>query len=164
VKRLLVIVVQQHRKEGQTLLALTQIVDERLKALHPLALQPVAIAQAGFQQYRHPLRDDGLDVFRGRQRPLLHLDTIPLGDAVQRHLFHHIHHRDSHPTTAGAAGASRAMDIEFGIIGWLVDDDVRQVREIDSACRDIGGDQESKRTLSYPSHDLFARLLRKVRA
>jgi hypothetical protein len=50
VKRLLVIVVQQHGKEGQTLVALTQIVDERRKALHPLALQPVAIAQARLQQ------------------------------------------------------------------------------------------------------------------
>jgi hypothetical protein len=48
-QRLLVVVIQEHGQQSQSLLRLAQLVDQGLEALHPLDLQAVAVTQARLQ-------------------------------------------------------------------------------------------------------------------
>ena len=80
---LLVEVIQQHRQQAGFILAFAQAARQGQEALHAFGLQPVAAAQARFQQGNDALRDDPLDILIAGQRPLLQVDGKALADAQQ---------------------------------------------------------------------------------
>ena len=56
------------------------------------------------------------------------------------------------------------MNIRFRVFGQLILDHVRQVGDVDPACRHIGGDQEAQRAFAHPLQHPLAIVLGKVGA
>src|SRR5512143_2382762 len=72
----------------------------------------------------------------------------PLGqalDVAQEQLLVDAHQRDGLAVSAGAARAADAMDVVLGHIGKIEVDDVRQLVDVDAACRNVRGDQDFDR-------------------
>ena len=51
------------------------------------------------------------------------------------------------------------MNVGFGILGRLILNDVRKVRNVQTPGRNVRGDQETKRSSPHPFEDSFAILL-----
>ena len=56
----------------------------------------------------------------------------------------------------GAAGASDAVDVHFGITGHLVVDHRLQILDIQAACGDVGGDQHGAALVGETNQHLIA--------
>ncbi len=67
--------------------------------------------------------------------------------------------RKRRPGSSCTTGASRAMQIRFRILWEVVVDDVRDVRDVDAPCSNIGRDEEAQFALARRRHDSFAIVL-----
>ena len=63
---------------------------------------------------------------------------------------------------AGATGAAGAVHVDFRRLGEGVVDDVREVRDVDAARRDVGRDEIVQVLVLHPAHHALAILLRQV--
>ena len=62
-------------------------------------------------------------------------------DLVHEAFLVHAHQAHCLAAVAGAAGAADAVHVVFGHVGNVVVDDVRQLVDVDAACRNIGSNQ-----------------------
>ena len=72
------------------------------------------------------------------------------------------HQRQRVALAAGAAGAADAVHVVLGHVRQLVVDDVRQLADVEAACRDVGRDQHLHLVVLEVRERLGARVLRLV--
>ena len=82
-QHLLVVIVQQHGKDGQLVFVLDQAAGQGCKALATFGLQLVTPAQAGFEQGGDTFRNHRFHIRVGWQRTLLKVYGVVSGDALE---------------------------------------------------------------------------------
>ena len=158
-KRLLVIIIEQHRDDGQLVLVFSQGPAQRHEALAAFDQQLVPVAQAGFEQGGDPLRHHRLHVGGLGQGPFLQVDAVAPADAVELYLLQVRHERNSDPGRPRAPGAPRAVDVALGVLRRFVLEDVGECGDVQPAGSHIGGDQEAQFPLEHPLQHALALLL-----
>ena len=71
-------------------------------------------------------------------------------------------HRDRRPGAAGAAGAAGAVHVRLRVLRKVVVDHVGEVRDVDPARGDVGGDEEAEAALARRRHHPLAIVLRQI--
>jgi hypothetical protein len=67
--------------------------------------------------------------------------------------------RDCRSGSAGSTGSTRAMDIGLGVAWWLALNDQIDARDVETACRHVGGNQAAEGALLEVAHGQFALVL-----
>ena len=106
------------------------------------------------------LQTTRLEVGDGRYRH--RLDRLP-GHALEvaeHPVLARLRERDRHAGTAGAPSAADAMHVRVGGVRHVVVHHVRHVLHVESACRDVGGDEQVRLVGAELLHHPVALLLR----
>ena len=133
------------------------------KLLHQLQLTLIAAAAQPDLQVLHHLRFTvAVDLRHGGQ---FHLFDRLLGQRfhlAQAALLTRRDQGDGYAGPAGASGPPDAVDIDFGVIGQVVVEYMRDVMDIQAACRNIGRNQDLQLVGAKSTEDALAGTLVQV--
>ena len=142
VKRLLVIVIQQHGDQGEFSDVFGQFAGKGDEALAAFGLELIPVAQAGFEQRGQPLGDDGFHIFIGGQGTFFQFDAEPFADPVEGKLFRAADEGDCYAGSPRPSGTPCPVDVRFQLIGRFVLDDVGEFGDVQTPRGYVGRDEE----------------------
>ena len=103
-----------------------------------------------------------LDLFLGRDRPLLELQVVAVREAIEAHEVGRGDQRYHDAAPPDAAGAARPMDVGLGRIGSGIDEDVGELLDVDPAGGDVRRHQVADVAGAEAGHHLLALLLGEI--
>ena len=149
--RLLEMLVQQQRDEGGVLFVGDQTPCHRQELLHSRVLLFVARSEPRFQQRSDSFAYRLRHVLIAGKGALLEVHPVLRADPPQQQPLQHRHQRDGLARAPRPAGAAGAVDVHLGLVRRLVLDDVREIRQVDSAGGHVGGHEEAELALPDPA-------------
>mmetsp|Transcript_21958 Transcript_21958/g.44648 ORF Transcript_21958/g.44648 Transcript_21958/m.44648 type:complete len:289 (-) Transcript_21958:452-1318(-) len=109
--------------------------------------------------FRHTLRSDEVGEIHGH---LVDLCGVVLLDVAKDANVVGLDEVDGDALAPVAAGAANAVDVELAVVGEVVVDDERDLRHVEPAGPDIGGDEDAGGARAELLHDGVAVVLRHV--
>ena len=121
-----------------------------------------ALLQGFLQLGQEPLLPHAGDVFGRREFPKRNALPHPALDALPQASLARGDQRPGHAGVAGACGASHPVNVDLGVSGQVVVDDMRNLGDVEPARGHIGGHQQAHMPAAHRGEHVFTRGLAHV--